>query len=364
MSRIRPVSRREVTEPRMRYRFPARPADRPVCKASLLRATLQAVAEIMEQAEPALMRLERIFSGAPVQPRQSKILKTIAKIRQTPRLCRQQIVSVRAAHVNCIRTYFDWRHDGCCPQGYVFMMMAAVIKRSISKTGTDMSLPGELTDELDADVERILGLGREARLASTNFNLCLLELLSPRWSEEYSGSWTEGANLLDVILHLKQEYLAAARHRCIEIACDEADLALLPDVLGDVGTVVENLICNAVRYASGSSDIIVRGVKSEDSGLCGLVVENRGSGIRTSQLRRVFEPGYRSARATPGAGLGLFIVRELVELCGGRVEISSTPIDRKESTTRVTVLFPVFATSSRADKEERQGLRDVKEGAQ
>lgn len=60
-----------------------------------------------------------------------------------------------------------------------------------------------------------------------------------------------------------------------------------------------------------------------------LTVEDTGEGIPPEQLPRVFERFYRGdksrARSSGGAGLGLAIVRELVEAMGGDVSAESTP---------------------------------------
>ena len=54
---------------------------------------------------------------------------------------------------------------------------------------------------------------------------------------------------------------------------------------------------------------------------------DRGPGIAEADARRIFDRFYRAegARALPGSGLGLSIVRDVVERCGGRVEAAARP---------------------------------------
>ena len=58
-------------------------------------------------------------------------------------------------------------------------------------------------------------------------------------------------------------------------------------------------------------------------------VADSGIGIPPDELGRLFERFYRASNAEragrPGSGLGLSVVKEIVELHGGRVEVASTP---------------------------------------
>ncbi|MCI0598078.1 MAG: HAMP domain-containing histidine kinase, partial [Beijerinckiaceae bacterium] len=67
-------------------------------------------------------------------------------------------------------------------------------------------------------------------------------------------------------------------------------------------------------------------------------VTDEGSGISPEVLEHVFDrfKTYTSGSRHRGAGLGLSIVRSLVELHGGNVEISSMP----RKATRITCIFP------------------------
>ena len=74
-----------------------------------------------------------------------------------------------------------------------------------------------------------------------------------------------------------------------------------------------------------------------------LWVRDTGVGIDPDELPRVFERFYRGAKVSEmraaGSGLGLSIVRSIVEMHGGQVTISSRPGDG----TLVTVLLPAEA---------------------
>lgn len=102
----------------------------------------------------------------------------------------------------------------------------------------------------------------------------------------------------------------------VELVCD-------PDKLE---RVMDNLLRNAVNYSYVGGDIWLSLKKSGNEAL--IFVKNKGKTIPEEKLRRLFEQFYRidSSRSTNtgGAGLGLAIAREIVELHGGSIEAQSS----------------------------------------
>ncbi len=89
--------------------------------------------------------------------------------------------------------------------------------------------------------------------------------------------------------------------------------------------VVSNLLTNAAKYSDPGSRITVRGMRTDHA--IRLSVRDRGVGISPEMIGRVFDPFVQQAqtidRARGGLGLGLPIVRSLVELHGGTVLATS-----------------------------------------
>jgi signal transduction histidine kinase len=85
--------------------------------------------------------------------------------------------------------------------------------------------------------------------------------------------------------------------------------------------VLANLLQNAVRYTPSGGEVRVVAARAEDG--VRVTVSNTGPGIPSEDLPRVWERFYRVEksrdRARGGAGIGLAIVRQLVEDAGGRV---------------------------------------------
>jgi len=87
------------------------------------------------------------------------------------------------------------------------------------------------------------------------------------------------------------------------------------------------LVRNALRHTAEGGIISLRAARDGD--LIRVTVEDTGAGIPPEQLSRIFDRLYRGDeardRASGGAGLGLAIVRELVEAMGGSVAADSAP---------------------------------------
>src|SRR5204863_36909 len=102
----------------------------------------------------------------------------------------------------------------------------------------------------------------------------------------------------------------------------------LPPALADRRRVVQvlaNLARNALHHTPEGGLVALRAERQD--GWAALVVEDTGVGIPSERLPHVFERFYRGDeardRAGGGAGLGLAIVRELVEAMGGEVGVES-----------------------------------------
>ncbi len=105
-----------------------------------------------------------------------------------------------------------------------------------------------------------------------------------------------------------------------------------------LGQVLTNLIANAIKFTPGGGEVEVA-LEQTASG-AELRVADTGVGINPSELPYVFDRFYRGAQASEsraaGSGLGLSIVRSIVEMHNGRVAITSTP----DKGTHVSVALP------------------------
>lgn len=89
-----------------------------------------------------------------------------------------------------------------------------------------------------------------------------------------------------------------------------------------------NVLSNAYKYSPDGGAVVLRLVHDRDpeSGRVGMEVSDQGLGMSPDQVARVFERFYRADTSgnIPGTGLGMCVVKEIVELHGGQVEVAST----------------------------------------
>jgi two-component system, OmpR family, sensor histidine kinase SenX3 len=131
-----------------------------------------------------------------------------------------------------------------------------------------------------------------------------------------------------------------ARDRGVTIAVHSN--GTLPPVSGDaeaLRSAVQNVVGNAVKYSAGGATVdvasAVRGAQVE------IRVVDRGLGIDANDLPHIFKPFYRGRRAMDaqvrGSGVGLSVVRHVVDAHRGTIQVDSRP---GEGTT-VTIALPV-----------------------
>ena len=115
---------------------------------------------------------------------------------------------------------------------------------------------------------------------------------------------------------------------------DDARVPTLSGDIGDADAFVDadkfcqalgNVLSNACKYSPAGSPVVVRLVA--DEGGVGVEVCDEGSGMEAAVVERIFDRFYRGdqANGVSGSGLGMTIVKEILDIHGGRVEISSRP---------------------------------------
>lgn len=107
-----------------------------------------------------------------------------------------------------------------------------------------------------------------------------------------------------------------------------------------LGQVMTNLISNAYKYSPGGGAVRIAYPVDWNDGrrLLGVAISDHGIGMTEQQQARCFERFYRAdvSGNIPGTGLGLCIVKEIMELHGGRIDLQST----LGQGTTVTVWLP------------------------
>jgi signal transduction histidine kinase len=146
-----------------------------------------------------------------------------------------------------------------------------------------------------------------------------------------------------------------------QVEVEQAELTLgvetepdLPPVSGDptyMRRVLDNLIGNAVKFTPAGGKITVS--LRRNGGTVALAVSDTGVGVPADKLERIFDRFYQvdgsARRRYGGVGLGLALVKEIVEAYGGRVTVDS----KVNEGSTFTAYIPVFI--AREDAAERKG---------
>ncbi|MDM0073472.1 ATP-binding protein [Variovorax sp. J2P1-59] len=145
---------------------------------------------------------------------------------------------------------------------------------------------------------------------------------------------------------LCSEFQAAADAKGLQLAWDLAPVVWSGDTLA-LARVMRNLLDNAIKYTA-SGGVTLRLARERDCAV--LAVKDSGEGIHPDALPRIFEEffqvGNQGRDRSQGVGLGLAIVRRLVELAGGEITAQSRPGGGSTFTVRVPGIEDVHGPTS------------------
>lgn len=203
----------------------------------------------------------------------------------------------------------------------------ALLQLSMEDCIQHPDLPGSLRDQLIRQTEIVR---RMIRLVKNLLDLSALEL-----KESLDLQEVDLTELLESVLG---EFEVVFSTKKINV---ETDIPPNLKVMGDRGNLqraIVNLIDNAVKYNHEGGQIKLK-VSAQNKGVH-MSLFNTGKGIPAVDLDRVFVQFYRVEKSRSaeygGAGLGLSIVKRIIELHGGRIDIESN----QSAWTRVNLFLP------------------------
>ena len=120
----------------------------------------------------------------------------------------------------------------------------------------------------------------------------------------------------------------------ITLTRDYAALPQVPLYVDELNQVWTNLIHNAVQALGGRGEIVI--ATRLDGDAVTVSIADNGAGIPPEILARIFDPFFTTKVKGEGTGLGLGIVKQIVDKHGGRIDVTSRPGE-----TRFTVRLPV-----------------------
>jgi signal transduction histidine kinase len=134
-------------------------------------------------------------------------------------------------------------------------------------------------------------------------------------------------------------------------------------VVGDAAALrsaIQNLISNAIKYGGEAPWVRVTATALKHQATR-ITVEDRGLGISAEDRKHIFEPFYRGreavARQIHGSGLGLHLVRRIIEAHGGTVSVHSEPGRGSTFTIDLPGVHEVIARRVRGRKQSPAAAR-------
>lgn len=164
---------------------------------------------------------------------------------------------------------------------------------------------------------------RLSKMLSTFLSVSNLEQSD---KQDVSKSPVKLDSVVSEVVHDMKDAAKRKRIRLIE----QANLHL-PPIAADKGLIVRavsNLVDNAIRYSPERTSVIISTILESD--VLRLVVEDRGYGIPKGDQEKIWQKFYRVARdgqdkEEESTGLGLSLVKEIIEQHGGGVAVESEP---------------------------------------
>lgn len=128
--------------------------------------------------------------------------------------------------------------------------------------------------------------------------------------------------MMDIAEQLKMEYEPFAAKKQLELSVNNKADGVVNGDKEKVLTIGRNLLSNAIKY-TGKGEIVLS--TTYKNGVFMLMVKDTGTGLDDKQQKQIFKEFARLGNAVtqPGFGLGLSIVKNLVSLMKGKIDVSS-----------------------------------------
>lgn len=189
----------------------------------------------------------------------------------------------------------------------------------------------QVLPELMQDSLRIINRNSQRLLSLVN------QLLDFRKAEEKAFIINfSSQNIYELLHNLYIRFKPLAEHKNISISLDMENQDTIAIVDPEALTkIVSNLLTNAIKYAKSNITIFC----TSDDKYLNIKVTDDGKGIRPDEQKNIFLPFYQVAQGQkPGTGIGLSLVKLLIDAHHGMVEVESVPGQH----TTFTVTLPMF----------------------
>jgi signal transduction histidine kinase len=255
----------------------------------------------------------------------TQVVLAIERIHLQQKLALEHAEAERLAELNRLKSYFvsSVSHDLKTP--LTSIKMFAELLKTKKRTTREKK---EYLDIIEGETERL------SRLINNVLDFAKIE----RGVQEYRSSELNLNHIVRNVLTLMQYQLKIGKCT-IHKKLSKKALVLQGDE-DAIARALINLLTNAMKYSPKKRNIHVSTFAL--NGFVGVSVRDEGLGIPEKELQNIFDAFYRvkssQTRHTGGVGLGLSVVKNIMDAHGGKIEINSE-VDKGST---FTLLFPHF----------------------
>ena len=209
---------------------------------------------------------------------------------------------------------------------------------------TALSLQAESLDSVNLSESNQLKIQRlkEGLLRARNL---LEQLLTLARMQGHQQNVSTSVSVGEIFRRVLEDLMPLALRKQLDIGVvSEEDVTLFGNET-EISTLIKNIVDNAIRYTpeGGQIDLSV-GVNNEK---VNIIVHDSGAGIPPEEIDRVFDPFFRVAgNQEIGSGLGLSIVKNIIEKMNGHIYLENKGILPDTSGLKVTISIPDSYLSS------------------
>ena len=267
----------------------------------------------------------------------------IEELERELRQLRQQLEEAKASNIAKETFLSNMSHDIRTPMNAI-VGMTALAKKHIDEKARVADALNKIETASAHLLELINGVLDMSRINSGRMSLV---------SERFSLS-----DLLHETMTIVRPQIEQKGHRYTLSTENIAAESFYGDSLR-IRQILVNILNNAVKYTPDGGRIDIRVSESLEGDLCRLCFVCRDNGVGMSEdfLKRIFEPFERVNSTTnsriEGTGLGMSIVKKLVETMHGTIDIASAPGEG----TEVTLVFPLPFEAETVQTEALRGKR-------
>ena len=175
----------------------------------------------------------------------------------------------------------------------------------------------DLTPEQRREYTEII-VSESERLANMSSNILLLTKLENQQIVTDKVEYALDEQIRSAILLLEKQW--CAKEIELNLNLDEVKYVGNEEMMSHIWV---NLLNNAIKFSKQGGVLDVSCARRENA--CVVVIRDHGEGMSEETQKRIFEKFYQgdSAHATEGNGLGLSLVKRIVDLCAGTVQVKS-----------------------------------------